>query len=125
MTLGADLTESDAVLVLSHDREVDGPALAAALAGRAGYIGALGSRRTQQARRDWLTERGVSEDALARIYGPAGLDIDAHTPAEIAVSIAAEILASRSLPAAGRCATAGARCTSPASAHRRRATTDR
>jgi xanthine dehydrogenase accessory factor len=90
------LHRSDAVVVLSHDRAVDGPALAAALAGGAGYVGALGSRRTQEARRAWLSEHGVPEADQARIHGPAGLDIDAHTPAEIAVSIVAEILASRS-----------------------------
>jgi xanthine dehydrogenase accessory factor len=86
---------SDAVVVLSHDRAVDGPALAAALDGHAGYVGALGSRRTQAARREWLTEHGVAEADQDRIHGPAGLDIDAHTPAEIAVSIVAEILAAR------------------------------
>jgi len=91
-----DLHPSDAVVVLSHDRAVDGPALAAALAGGAGYVGALGSRRTQAARQEWLTEHGVPEGEQARIHGPAGLDIDAHTPAEIAVSIVAEILANRS-----------------------------
>jgi xanthine dehydrogenase accessory factor len=90
------LTESDAVVVLSHDRAVDVPALAAVLAGRAGYVGALGSRHTQSARREGLAGRGTSEQALARIHGPAGLDIDAHTPAEIAVSIVAEVLAARS-----------------------------
>ena len=90
------LHRSDAVVVLSHDRAVDGPALAGALAGGAGYVGALGSRRTQDARRAWLTEHGVAAEEQARIHGPAGLDIDAHTPAEIAVSIVAEILASRS-----------------------------
>jgi xanthine dehydrogenase accessory factor len=92
----ADLHRSDAVVVLSHDRAVDGPALAAALAGGAGYVGALGSRRTQAARREWLTGNGVPDADQARIHGPAGLDIDAHTPAEIAVSIVAEILATRS-----------------------------
>ncbi len=92
----AALRESDAVVVLSHDRSVDGPALAAALSGQAGYVGAMGSRRTQGARRDWLIERGVSTQSLERVHGPAGLDIEAHTPGEIAVSITAEILASRS-----------------------------
>ena len=95
------LHRSDAVVVLSHDRAVDGPALAAALAGGAGYVGALGSRRTQAARREWLTEHGVPDDEQARIHGPAGLDIDAHTPAEIAVSIVAEILATRSSSVGG------------------------
>jgi xanthine dehydrogenase accessory factor len=97
----ADLEPSDAVVVLSHDRAADGPTLAAALAGRAGYVGALGSRRTQAARREWLTEHAVAVEAQARIHGPAGLDIDAHTPGEIAVSIVAEILASRSKAAGG------------------------
>ena len=92
----AGLHRSDAFVVLSHDRTVDGPALAAALAGRAGYVGALGSRRTQSARREWLTGHGVLGKDQARICGPAGLDVDAHTPAEIAVSIVAEILATRS-----------------------------
>lgn len=86
----------DAVLVLSHDRAVDGPALDAALDSGAGYVGALGARHTQAARREWLTEHGVPADAQARIHGPAGLDIGAHTPAEIAVSIVAEIVANRS-----------------------------
>jgi xanthine dehydrogenase accessory factor len=91
-----DRHRSDAVVVLSHAREVDGPALAAALAGGAGYVGALGSRRTQAARREWLTGHGVLGRDQARICGPAGLDVDAHTPAEMAVAIVAEILAHRS-----------------------------
>lgn len=95
----AGLHRSDAVVVLSHDREVDGPTLTAALASPAGYVGALGSRRTQAARREWLTANGVG--GLDRIHGPAGLDIDAHSPAEIAVSIVAEILACRSASTGG------------------------
>jgi xanthine dehydrogenase accessory factor len=91
----ADLHRSDAFVVLSHDPEVDGPALAAALDGGAGYVGALGSRRTQERRHEWLAGRGVPGRQRARIHGPAGLDVDAHTPAEIAVAIAAEILAER------------------------------
>lgn len=94
----AQLQRSDAYVVLSHDRALDGPALAAALAGRAGYVGALGSRRTQALRREWLTEHGVDVADQNRIHGPAGLDIDAHTPAEIAISIVAEILANRTEP---------------------------
>jgi xanthine dehydrogenase accessory factor len=81
----------DKLVVVSHDLELAGPALAAALAGEVGYIGALGSRRTQQARADWLAYRGVTD--LERVHGPAGLDIGANTPAEIAVSILAEALA--------------------------------
>ncbi len=89
------LRRSDAVVVLSHDRDVDGPALTAALGGDAGYVGGMGARHTQDSRARWLTEHGVADDEQARIHGPAGLDIDAHTPAEIAVSIVAEILAAR------------------------------
>lgn len=96
-----ELQPSDAVVVLSHDRAADGPTLAAALAGRVGYVGALGSRRTQIARREWLMEHGVPVEALARVHGPAGLDIGAHTPGEIAVSILAEILASRAATSGG------------------------
>jgi xanthine dehydrogenase accessory factor len=96
-----ELHPSDAVVVLSHDRAADGPTLAAALTGRAGYVGALGSRRTQIARREWLTEHGVPAEAQARIHGPAGLDIGAHTPGEIAVSIVAEILATRAASTGG------------------------
>ena len=81
----------DKLVVVSHDLDLAGPALAAALAGDVGYIGALGSRRTQQARADWLAYRGVTD--LERVHGPAGLDIGANTPAEIAVSILAEALA--------------------------------
>ncbi len=89
------LTESDAIVVLSHDRDTDVPALAAALSSRAGYVGALGSRHTQAARREGLVARDIGDEQFARLHGPAGLDIDAHTPAEIAVSIVAEILANR------------------------------
>lgn len=101
VTVARGLHASDAFVVLSHDRDVDGPALAAALGGGAGYVGALGSRRTQAARREWLTDYGVSEADQDRIHGPAGLDIDAHTPAEIAISIVAEIVAGRSSAGGG------------------------
>jgi xanthine dehydrogenase accessory factor len=88
------LTPMDNVVVLSHDDEIGGHALATALSGDVGYIGALGSRRTQRSRADWLAGHGITD--LERVHGPAGLDIGANTPAEIAVSIAAEILAGRS-----------------------------
>jgi xanthine dehydrogenase accessory factor len=87
----AGLAGLDKVVVLSHDDELAGPVLAAALDSPVGYIGALGSRRTQQARADWLAYRGVTD--LTRVHGPAGLDIGASTPGEIAVSIVAEALA--------------------------------
>jgi xanthine dehydrogenase accessory factor len=88
-----ELASCDGVVVLSHDRDVDGPALDAALGGAVGYIGALGARHTQAARAEWLAEHQVSD--LSRIHGPAGLDVGARTPAEIAVAIIAEMLATR------------------------------
>jgi xanthine dehydrogenase accessory factor len=90
----AELAPLDNAVVISHDAEIAGRALMAVLSGGAGYIGALGSRRTQQARADWLAAHGVTE--LDRIHGPAGLNIGANTPAEIALSILAEALAVRS-----------------------------
>ncbi|MDQ1670431.1 MAG: xanthine dehydrogenase accessory factor [Actinomycetota bacterium] len=89
------LGPGDGVIVLSHDRSVDAPVLAAALGGRAGYVAALGSRRTQAARADWLTEHGVATSDIERVHGPAGLDIGARTPEEITVSIIAEMVAIR------------------------------
>jgi len=91
----AALPAADSVVVLSHDHGVDGPALGAALDANVGYIGAMGSRRTQARRREWLTEHGVPDSAQERIHGPAGLDIRADTPAEIAVSILAEVIGVR------------------------------
>ena len=87
----AALAPLDKVVVVSHEVELAGAALEAALAGEVGYIGALGSRRTQQTRADWLALRGVTD--LDRVHGPAGLDIGATTPPEIAVSILAEAMA--------------------------------
>jgi xanthine dehydrogenase accessory factor len=90
----AGLAVLDKLVVISHDDDLAGAALAAALDGDVGYIGALGSRHTQQSRADWLSYRGITD--LSRVHGPAGLDIGANTPAEIAVSIVAEALAVRS-----------------------------
>ncbi|MBV8991513.1 MAG: XdhC family protein [Solirubrobacterales bacterium] len=84
-----------AVLVLTHEDKFDRPALAAALATEAFYIGALGSRRNQERRRGRLLEEGIDEEALERISGPCGLDIGAETQEETAISIFAEILAAR------------------------------
>jgi len=84
-----------AIVVLTHDDKFDLPMLTAALAGDAFYVGALGSRRNQERRRERLLEEGVPEEALARIAGPAGLDIGAESPAETALSMLAEILAVR------------------------------
>lgn len=89
------LTAADNVVVLSHDLDESGRALRSALASEAGYVGALGSRHTQAARADWLREHGVPEPAIEAIHGPAGLDIGSRTPAEIALSILAEIVSVR------------------------------
>lgn len=78
-----------AVVTLSHDPKIDDPALAAALRAPTGYIAALGSRRSQAARLERLATQGFDAAALARIDGPAGIDIAALGPAEIALSIAA------------------------------------
>jgi xanthine dehydrogenase accessory factor len=91
--LATTLTPADALVVLSHDPEVDTPALAAGLRGEAGYVGALGSRHTQAGRRTRLAERGVSPAQLAEIHGPVGLDLGARAPEEVALAICAEILA--------------------------------
>ena len=84
-----------AVVVLTHDDKFDEPALKGALETEAFYIGALGSRRNQERRRERLLEAGVSEEALDRISGPCGLDIGADSQSETALSILAEILAVR------------------------------
>lgn len=82
-----------ALLALTHDPKIDDPALAAALRSQCFYIGALGSRKTHERRRQRLIALGFPEADLARIHAPIGLDIGAVSPAEIAVSILAEIVA--------------------------------
>lgn len=89
--LTATLSAMDAVVVMGHDVEASSSCLMAALDSDAGYIGALGSRAMQQTRADWLAMRDVTD--TGRVHGPAGLDIGASSPAQIAVSIAAEIIA--------------------------------
>lgn len=81
-----------AVVTLTHDPKLDDPALIAALASPAYYIGSLGSTRTHAQRVERLRAEGVAEAALARIHAPVGLDLGGRMPAEIAVSILAEIL---------------------------------
>jgi xanthine dehydrogenase accessory factor len=90
------------ICVLTHDPKFDVPVLKAALATPAGYIGAMGSRRTHNNRTARLREEGVTEEDLARIASPIGLDIGARTPEETAVAIAAEIIASRTGHSGGR-----------------------
>ena len=84
-----------AVVTLAHDDKFDVPTLKAALRSDAFYVGAIGSRRTQAKRRERLLEEGLTEAELAQIYGPAGLDIGADTPAEQAISMLSEALAVR------------------------------
>ena len=91
-----------AVVVLSHEDRFDIPALTGALRSDAFYVGALGSRRNQERRRERLLEAGLGEDDLERISGPTGLDIGAESPAETALSILGEILAVRSGRTGGR-----------------------
>jgi xanthine dehydrogenase accessory factor len=82
-----------AVVTLTHDPKLDDPALNAALKSSAFYIGALGSKKTHAKRLQRLKGDGFDDAALARIHGPVGLDIDAVTPPEIAVSIIAQVVA--------------------------------
>jgi xanthine dehydrogenase accessory factor len=84
-----------AVVTLTHDPKLDDPALDRALKSGAFYIGALGSRRTHAARLKRLRELGHTDDEMARIRGPVGLNIEAVTAPEIAASIIAEIIAVR------------------------------
>lgn len=93
--VGATLTGRDAICVLTHDHELDVPALLAALRTDVGYLGAMGSRRTHAERTDRLRAAGASDADLARVHGPIGLDLGARTPEETAVAICAEIIASR------------------------------
>jgi xanthine dehydrogenase accessory factor len=87
------LGPSDAVVVVGHEHEITGEALAAALASQAGYVGALGSPRVRQQRAAWLAARGVTD--LARLHTPAGLDIGSREPREVALSVLAEVFAVR------------------------------
>ncbi|HEY8446828.1 MAG TPA: XdhC/CoxI family protein [Thermomicrobiales bacterium] len=83
------------IAILTHDPKFDEPAILGSLKTRARYIGAVGSRRTNADRRERLRAAGVDEESLARVRGPIGLDIGASTPEEMAISILAEIIATR------------------------------
>ena len=87
------VTGGTAVAVLTHDDKFDVPALVAATRAGAGYIGAIGSRGTRDRRNARLREAGLTEDEIARIHGPIGLDIGAKTPEEIALAILAQVVA--------------------------------
>jgi len=93
--VGDQLGPRDAICILTHDPKFDVPAIVAALRTDAGYIGAMGSRRTHAARLDRLREAGVAGQDLVRVMAPIGLDLGARTPEETAISICAEIIARR------------------------------
>ncbi|MEO5722722.1 MAG: XdhC/CoxI family protein [Ilumatobacteraceae bacterium] len=92
---GETLTGRDAVCILTHDPKFDVPAVQGALASNAGYIGVMGSRKTNASRVERLREVGVDDAGLARLMSPIGLDLGARTPEETAISICAEIIATR------------------------------
>lgn len=91
--LSIETDERTAIVALTHDPRLDDMALLTALDSRAFYVGALGSRINSQKRRDNLLQLGLSEQAVERLHGPIGLHIGSHTPAEIALSLLAEIVA--------------------------------
>ncbi len=82
-----------ALVALTHDPKLDDPALSAALRSAAFYVGALGSRKTHAARQERLRQAGLGEADIARLHAPVGLDIGARSPAEIALSIMAQLVA--------------------------------
>ncbi len=89
------LTRGTAVAMLTHDPKLDDPALKLVLPSPAFYVGALGSRNTQSKRRQRLLDEGLTPEQVARIKGPIGLELNGHTPEEIALSIMAQIVAER------------------------------
>ena len=100
----AEVDRRSVICVLTHDPKFDVPVLKASLRTQAGYIGAMGSRRTHNNRTARLKEEGISDEELERISSPIGLDIGSRTPEETAIAIAAEIIAFRTGHAGGRLA---------------------
>ena len=92
----AEVDERTVICVLSHDARFDAEIIALALGSPAAFVGAMGSRRTHDRRVASLRERGVGEDAIARLRSPIGLDLGASTVEETAVAILAEVIAARS-----------------------------
>jgi xanthine dehydrogenase accessory factor len=88
----APVDERTAICVLTHDEKFDVPILKEAVRSPAGYIGAMGSRRTTERRNERLREEGVTDEELARVHAPIGLKIGSRSPEEVAVAIAAEII---------------------------------
>ncbi len=93
--VGHQLGERDAVAVLTHDAKFDIPAITSALETDVGYIGVMGSRRTHDDRTKRLIDAGLTDDDLARLRSPIGIDLGGRTPEETAISIVAEIIALR------------------------------
>ena len=89
------LTGDTSVVVVTHDPKLDDPALKVALPSRAFYVGALGSPKTHARRVERLLAEGLAQEYLDRLHAPIGLNIGGRTPAEIALSIMAEIVAVR------------------------------
>jgi xanthine dehydrogenase accessory factor len=97
------------IAVLTHDPKLDDAALEIAVRSEAAYVGAMGSRRAQEKRRERLRERGLSEDDLARVAAPIGLDLGGLTAEETALSIMAEVVAVRNGRSGGRLSNASGR----------------
>jgi xanthine dehydrogenase accessory factor len=89
---GAPVDERTAICVLTHDHKFDIPLLGVALRTRAGYVGAMGSRRTNAERAERLRADGITDDELSRLHAPIGLSIGSRTPEEVAVAVGAEIV---------------------------------
>jgi xanthine dehydrogenase accessory factor len=89
---GLQLDRRTAVVTLTHDPKLDDPALETALRSDAFYVGCLGSGKTHASRLERLRRRGFTDAEIARLFGPVGLRIGARTPAEIAVSILAQVV---------------------------------
>jgi len=87
-----NVSQNTAVAFLTHDPKIDDPGLLAVLPGKAYYVGALGSRKTQEARRARLLKNGLDEKYLSRIHGPIGLDLGGRSPEEIALAIMAQVV---------------------------------
>jgi xanthine dehydrogenase accessory factor len=103
------IDRATSIAVLTHDPKLDDAALILALRSDAGYIGAMGSRRAQASRRERLLAQGITEDELARIAAPIGLDLGALTAEETALSVMAEVIAVRHGHPGGRLAHARGR----------------
>ena len=93
--VGPQLSERDAIAVLTHDAKFDIPAITSALQTNVGYIGVMGSRRTHDDRTKRLIDAGLTNEELDRLRSPIGIDLGGRTPEETAISIVAEIIALR------------------------------